>query len=176
MDKGRVIAAACAAIATLCVSAAPLSAGEQRANPFAQELLVEHNEARDDVGVPRLEWSQRLAQQAQTWAEQLAREGGMRHSSREQRGGAGENLWMGAAGYYGADVMVGAFVDERRHFRRGTFPNVSTTGQWRDVGHYTQIIWRDTREVGCAVARGRENDFLVCHYWPAGNTYDRPVY
>ncbi len=176
MEKGRILTAALAAIATLGITATPLSASNQGVNSFAQELLVEHNDARDDVGVPRLEWSQRLARQAQGWADQLASEGRMRHSTRQQRANAGENLWMGAAGYYGADVMIGAFVDEQRYFRHDTFPNVSTTGRWADVGHYTQVVWRDTREVGCAVARGDRDDFLVCRYWPAGNTYDRPVY
>lgn len=176
MEKGRIIAAFGAAIAVACLSVPPLSASDERPNSFARQLLEAHNDARDDVGVPPMQWSQRLARQAQDWAEVLASEGRMRHTTQAQREGAGENLWMGAAGYYGADVMVGAFVDERRYFRAGTFPNVSTTGQWRDVGHYTQVIWRDTREVGCAVARGRDNDFLVCRYWPAGNTYDRPVF
>lgn len=100
----------------------------------------------------------------------------MIHASRDQRAGTGENLWMGAARYYGADVMVGGFVAEQRHFRNGTFPHVSATGNWRDVGHYTQVIWRGTREVGCAVARGGSNDFLVCRYWPAGNVYNQRVF
>ena len=36
-------------------------------------------------------------------------------------------------------------------------------------GHYTQVVWRNTREVGCAVARNGSDDFLVCRYWPSGN-------
>ena len=71
--------------------------------------------------------------------------------------------------------MIGTFVDEKRHFRRGTFPDVSTTGQWRDVGHYTQLIWRGTQKVGCAVAPGGGQDWLVCRYWPAGNTMGQKV-
>lgn len=153
----------------------PLAASAERPNPFAVQLLAEHNAERERVGAPRLQWSGRLAQEAQSWAQLLARKGRMEHATPEQRRGAGENLWMGAAGYYGADVMIGAFIDEKRHFRAGKFPQVSRTGQWRDVGHYTQVIWRDTREVGCAVARGERDDFLVCRYWPAGNTYGAPV-
>ena len=134
-----------------------------------------NQEARDEVGVPRLEWSHELARDAQQWAQHLARLRRMEHAPRDQRNGQGENLWMGYAGHYGAETMIGAFVDERQHFRNGNFPNVSRTGQWRDVGHYTQVIWRETQQVGCAVARGPTNDFLVCRYWPAGNVYDQPV-
>lgn len=177
MGKGRVAIAATMALASLGTIAAPLAAQERgdRINPFAMGLLEEHNRAREDVGVPHLEWSNRLAREAHDWAEHLARQGRMIHATREQRGGTGENLWMGYAGYYGPDVMVGGFVAERQHFRNGTFPQVSRTGNWRDVGHYTQVIWRGTREVGCAVARGETNDFLVCRYFPAGNVYNQPV-
>ncbi|MCB2065055.1 MAG: SCP-like extracellular [Erythrobacter sp.] len=173
MRNGRVASAALALIAALSV---PSAAQEARINPFAQRLLAEHNQARDAVGVPRLAWSARLAGEAQQWAEHLAQQGRMEHSSREGRGGAGENLWAGTAGRYGADRMVGAFVAERQYFRNGMFPRVSTTGNWSDVGHYTQVVWRETQEVGCAVARGEQWDFLVCRYWPAGNTYDRAVF
>lgn len=174
MRKLRTSAVICAALAGC---ATPLSANEEEGiNPFALRLLEEHNDARDDVGVPRLTWSNRLAAEAQQWAEVLAQRGNMQHSTHEGRGGAGENLWMGSAGHYGPEVMIGAFVDEQRIFRAGTFPHVSTTGRWNDVGHYTQVVWRDTSEVGCAVAQGGGNDFLVCRYWPAGNVYDRPVF
>ncbi|RIV88847.1 CAP family protein [Aurantiacibacter zhengii] len=177
MGKGRVFLAALAAVASLGTVSAPLSAQDKgRINPFAISLLEEHNRARAEVGVPRLEWSNRLAREAHDWAQHIARQGRMIHANREQRNGSGENLWMGYAGYYGPDVMVGGFLAERQHFRNGTFPQVSSTGNWRDVGHYTQVIWRGTREVGCAVARGGTNDFLVCRYYPAGNVYNQRVF
>ena len=46
-----------------------------------------------------------------------------------------------------------------------------TTGNWEDVGHYTQMIWRGTRRVGCALGEGAQYDYLVCRYYPAGNVY-----
>ena len=177
MKKGRIIGVAIAALGALCAFAAPGFAQQrERINPFAMELLEEHNRARAQVGVARLQWSNRLAREAHEWAQHLAREGRMIHAGRDQRSGSGENLWMGSAGYYGADTMVGGFLAERQHFRNGTFPQVSSTGNWRDVGHYTQVIWGSTREVGCAVARGGSNDFLVCRYWSAGNIYNQRVF
>lgn len=153
----------------LTVISVPLAAQDVRLHPFSAELLSVHNQARDDVGVSRLAWNHDLAGQAQQWADHLAREGHMRHSTRDVRGMTGENLWMGTAGRFGPSRMMEYFVNERRYFRNGAFPEVSTTGNWSDVGHYTQVVWRDTREVGCAVARGGRYDFLVCRYFPAGN-------
>lgn len=146
----------------------PASAADGQ-DPFARQVLAQHNLERSRTGVPPLAWNARLARDAQAWAQQLAREGLLRHTSHAENGGAGENLWMGSAGYFAPETMVGAFLDERRHYRHGAFPNVSRTGNWQDVGHYTQVVWRGTREVGCGVARGAGHDFLVCRYWPAGN-------
>lgn len=179
MRTGRVVAALLAPLVALGMANAVVAqqAGAPPANRFAQALLAEHNRARDAVGVSRLAWSGKLAREAQGWAERLAREGRMFHSTNAESGGAGENLWMGSAGYYGADVMVGAFVDEKRLYRHGAFSaQVSATGKWEDVGHYTQVVWRDTREVGCAVARGAKDDFLVCRYYPSGNWMGQTAY
>lgn len=170
MRTGRVVAALMASIVVFgLVGAAPAPRDGAPPNGFARQLLSLHNAERDRTGVPRLAWSGKLAREAQQWAEVLAREGRMRHAPRDVSGGAGENLWMGPAGYYGADVMIGAFVDEKRLYLHRPFPEVSRSGKWQDVGHYTQVVWRDTKEVGCAVARGAKDDFLVCRYWPAGN-------
>lgn len=143
---------------------------------FAHRLLRAHNVERERVGVPALRWSDRLAEQAQSWAQELSRKGAMVHADRATRKGAGENLWTGHAGWYTAEEMVGGFIDEKHLFVNGTFPKNSRSGKWPDVAHYTQLIWRETTEVGCAVAAGKGQDYLVCRYWPAGNVYGKPVY
>jgi hypothetical protein len=71
--------------------------------------------------------------------------------------------------------MVGGWGSEKRFFVRGAFPNNSRTGNWFDVGHYTQIVWPTTTRVGCAVASNGRNDYLVCRYSPAGNIDGRVV-
>ncbi len=144
-------------------------------NRFSTELLSAHNLERARFGAPGLRWSPKLAREAREWAEVLASEGQMRHASAAERKGAGENLWMGPAGAYSASFMVEAFVAEKQYFVPGTFPKISRTGNWRDVGHYTQVVWSGTQELGCAVVRNSRDDFLVCRYWPAGNTYGEDI-
>ena len=139
------------------------------------EWLEAHNVEREAFGSAPLTWNYDLAQQAYQWALYLAETGTLEHSTREQRGGAGENLWMGTAARFSANRMIQAFAREKTYFRAGTFPYVSTTGHARDVGHYTQIVWTDTREVGCAMARNHGHDVLVCRYFPAGNVVGRLI-
>jgi uncharacterized protein YkwD len=182
MRKGSLVAGACACILAIGTSLAAKmpapsssSLGVEPPNAFASRLLADHNAERDRMGAVRLTWSHQLAAEAQSWAERLARDNRMYHSDRATRHGAGENLWTGTAGYYSADDMVEGFLAERKYYKPGTFPEVSKSGSWEDVGHYTQVIWPGTQQVGCAVAHNRANDFLVCRYWPAGNVFGHSI-
>jgi hypothetical protein len=144
-------------------------------SPEQRDWMAAHNRARDEVGLPPLAWSERLARDAEEWARHLARHDRYEHASPDQRSGQGENLWRGARGYWTAAEMVGFFTAEKRDFQPGAFPEVSRTGRWRDVAHYTQIIWPATREVGCAIARTARDEVLVCRYWPAGNIWGERI-
>lgn len=76
---------------------------------------------------------------------------------------------MGTRGAFSVDQMLGSWVAEGRMFRPGRFPNVSRTGSWEQVGHYTQMIWPTSIRVGCAVRSSIRYDYLVCRYSPPGN-------
>ncbi|HEX4158282.1 MAG TPA: CAP family protein [Rhizomicrobium sp.] len=153
------------------VAIACLTAGTSTAAPFSDEqkseLLAAHNKYRADLREQPLVWSDDLAAGAQIWAEHLAQEVlTLKHSG---EAGAGENLAMWSAGRSSLTKLVDLWGAEKRYFIEASFPDVSTTGDWRTVGHYTQMIWRNTTEVGCGVARGGGYDFLVCRYSPQGN-------
>jgi uncharacterized protein YkwD len=158
--------------AALLMAAAPaLPQVSRYASPQTRDWLAAHNLARDEVGVAPLVWSERLARDAQSWADHLAARNLYDHASPQVRKGQGENLWRGTKDNWTARETIGFFLSEKRHFRPGNFPDVSRTGQWSDVGHYTQVIWPGTREVGCAVAYTPSDEVLVCRYWPAGNVW-----
>lgn len=139
-----------------------------------QEIVAAHNKYRSEVGVPPLQWSGDLANQAQEWVNYLNSNRLFQHSGAK---GEGENIWMGTAGAYSFTQMVDSFGDEKQHFTGGVFPNVSNTGNWADVGHYTQVVWRNTTRVGCAGDNGPDGNYrLVCRYNPPGNFINQPVF
>ena len=140
-----------------------------------RRIVALHNAERLAVRVPPLAWSERLARDALGWAQELARRGELDHAPDDRLHGEGENLFMGTAGAYSIDEMIGAFSEESADFQPGVFPRVARRGDWEDVGHYTQMIWPRTRLVGCAMARGEAMDVLVCRYLPAGNVYGERV-
>lgn len=137
----------------------------------ATAILAVHNRERAALGVAPLRWDGALAASALACARSLAAAGQFRHC------GLGENLWMGATGRFGAAQMAELWAAERRFFQPGLFPAVSRSGNWQDVGHYTQMVWRATTAVGCGAAAGADGRTrLVCHYAPPGNIDGRPVF
>jgi uncharacterized protein YkwD len=160
---GATLVAAPVAAPAIISHAAPDS------GPLDQRILAIHNRARASQGIPPLHWDPALAEGAAHWARELARSGAFEHA--DSGGAFGENLWAGTPGAFTPEHMVGRWVDEKSLFRPGPFPNNSATGNWVQVGHYTQLMWRATTAVGCALARGARSEVLVCRYAPAGNVY-----
>jgi hypothetical protein len=157
------------AAAFLLLSLAALPCKAAAPSDFAGRILAAHNAERTALNLPPLVWSETLAAHAAVWANKLAQTGRPQHSPKNERVGEGENLWMGSAGGFTPEEMVGAWAQEKQFFRNGIFPDVSTLGEGHVVGHYTQMIWKDTSQLGCAVASGGGADVLVFRYSPAGN-------
>lgn len=194
MDGSKIIMLLGGATGLLCATAIAMAAsvsakdrsfpqGEPRTrghieagDGLAWRMLAVHNAERERLRLPRLKWNRNLEREAAQWAQVLSRKGMLQHASQDARNSTGENLWMGSAGHWNVETMVGMFIDEKKHYRHGSFPDISRTGNWADVGHYTQIVWRDTQEVGCALVTARGNDVLVCRYWPAGNVWGQKAY
>lgn len=142
---------------------------EQNAHDFERRVLAAINRYRTQVQVAPLRWDARLAASARAYGPRLASLGTLIHSPRAGRPGVAETLWMGPRGEYPLEAMVGYWAEQRRVFRPGIFPNVSATGNWADVSHYSQMIWPTTTHVGCALQRGGRSDYLICHFSPKGN-------
>ncbi len=149
------------------LSADPAPRGEAL---LREAMLTKHNAARAAVGVPGLTWDARLAADALVYAHELARTRRFEHANQPQGPGReGENLFTGTRGAYSYTEMVQLWIDEKTWFLNRTAPNFSSTGNGEAVAHYTQIIWRTTTRVGCALASNDQDDYLVCRYSPSGN-------
>lgn len=127
-----------------------------------------HNVARAQFGSKPLVWDPELARGAAAYAQQLTTLGRV-HAPRDGRKDIRENLLQSLRGGRSPKAMVGVWIEERRYFRPGIFPDVSTTGNWADVGHYTQMIWPTTTRLGCAIHSDARYDWTVCRYSPPGN-------
>lgn len=130
----------------------------------AQAILSAHNGYRNKHCVPNLTWSAQLAASAQSWANRCTRNGGgFAHSSEawSSANGFGENL------AWGTNLSARGAVD--LWYREINQYNFSTPSWSSGVAHFTQVVWRNSRQLGCAKALCSGRNYWVCRYSPTGN-------
>lgn len=124
------------------------------------DLLTEHNNKRALHGVSNLTWNWELAQYAADYADSALNCSNLQliHSG----GPYGENL---AAGYEGGFRPVDVWYDEISLY------DYDNPGFAEETGHFTQLIWNTTNEVGCAYVdcHNEWSQYTICEYRPAGN-------
>lgn len=126
------------------------------------QFLAQQNGVRAAMGLPALVWDERVAWYARTYAESRRGDCALVHSS----GPYGENLFWGSGTGWSPAQAVGAWVAEQPQYNY--WSNSCNGGM---CGHYTQIVWRQSRRVGCASVEcynGR-GTFITCNYDPPGN-------
>ena len=137
--------------------------------------LQVHNDARNEVGVAPLVWSEKLEEQALKYAKQIARTNNYKHSNTKD----GENLAMfyeyeesnKVKTYIYSDTPLYdasmAWYEEIKDYK---YSKIKRFRIGPKIGHYTQMVWKDTKEVGIASAISKNGKvYVVARYYPAGN-------
>lgn len=134
-----------------------------------QQMLDAHNQWRKRYNVPALSWSPQLASYAQEWANRLLREDKFEH---RQNSRYGENLAWASGQLLSPQQVVNMWGNEVKDYTYAT--NSCKPG--KVCGHYTQIVWRNTKQVGCGMARNNSKEIWVCNYNPPGNYIGQKPY
>jgi pathogenesis-related protein 1 len=151
----------------------PASSGD----PIADAFVEAHNRHRAEVSpaadppLPPVRWSDELAATARAWAKRCVFE--------HRQSDYGENLGAGTDRIDPA-AMVAGWASESAHFDHRR--NRCASG--KVCGHYTQVVWRNSTAIGCAIERcngggpfgGGEWYLWVCNYSPSGNWKDQRPY
>lgn len=148
---------------------APVTNGEP---PGLEGTVAAHNAARAEVGVGPLTWDPALAAIADAWVRRCVDNeqpiGLVDHNAGRSSGYptyVGENIYGSGGNATGVDA-VRLWVAEEANYN---YANNSCSGV---CGHYTQVVWRATTMVGCAVHTCPGLQFgatVVCNYGPGGN-------
>jgi uncharacterized protein YkwD len=128
-----------------------------------QPILDAHNRVRARHCAPPLTWSFKLQEVARDWANRL-RDAGCKFEHRPNSK-YGENLAAGTAGVLDGGSVLQMWYDEAKlySFGKGSFS--------METGHFTQVVWRGTTQIGCATSACRGMDIWVCNYDPPGNVH-----
>lgn len=131
---------------------------------FEQEILDRHNEYRAKHNVPPLKYSKKIAAYAAQWARTNARKNRMFHRRPSRYG---ENIYYISSGWVTGKMPVDTWYSEEKYYK------YNKPGFTYKAGHFTQVIWKSTIELGCGKARSsRGAVYVVCNYYYPGNDPD----
>lgn len=135
-------------------------------------MLSQHNTYRKAHGAANLSIVTAIQTMAQNYANTLASTNTFTHSQSSNRlysgKSTGENLYKcwtsSSAGCIGTGVKpVDTWYEDKENYDASN-PQPS---------HFTQLVWKATKNVGCGYANGRDGTWytttVVCNYYPAGN-------
>ncbi|CAN6450665.1 unnamed protein product [Victoria cruziana] len=140
-----------------------------RAQDSPQDYVNAHNTARAEVGVGPISWDDTVAAYAQNYANQRIDDCSLVHSD----GPYGENLFWGSGGDFTAVDAVNSWVSEKSDYDYAS----NTCAAGKVCGHYTQVVWRNSVQLGCAkVTCNNGAIFITCNYDPPGNVVGESPY
>lgn len=133
---------------------------------FQEECLLKHNQLRLKHGVGPLKLSKDLSNYAQEWADHLIQANVLKHRSNNS---FGENLYMKGSSnlQINGGEAVDSWYNEIAHY---SFAN---PGFKSGTGHFTQVVWKDSKRLGVGVAIKNNRCFVVANYDPPGNVMGR---
>ncbi|KAJ3747679.1 CAP domain-containing protein [Lentinula detonsa] len=140
-------------------SSSPSTSALGSTQSFIQATLNSHNIARAQYGASPLTWNSNLYPGTQQWANACV----FQHSG----GNYGENLSAAAPQSITVQQGVDLWMTEASMYNYSN-PTFSSS-----TGHFTQVVWKSTTSVACAIAScnflGNGTGYLVCRYDPPGN-------
>jgi pathogenesis-related protein 1 len=154
-------------------------------------MTAAHNAAREalEEGLPPLEWSPQIAEFSQQWSDTLAGQcGTIEHRVQDSYG---ENIAMRGstrvAEPFSPQDAVDGWVAEVACWEFGTISGTESCDaecvgdlNSNGCGHYTQVVWRNTRRLGCGYSTCENGNFTyeiwVCNYDPPGNFIGQEPY
>jgi len=142
-----------------------------------QEALTKHNQLRaEHFNNAPLQYSLKLEKDAQYYANYLAETGLFTHDPSNLQNKYGENLYAFSRNTQpNLSEIIQKWYDEKIYYHEGSCQNGKV------CGHYTQIVWRNSKRLGCASAQYKKGRFKngyvsVCKYYPYGNIVGQEPY
>ena len=129
------------------------------------DMLTRHNLYRSQHQVSDLTRVAAIESIAQSYSEYLATNNIFDHSSNTYLGESlGENLYWG----YGLSSIGNDAVDS--WYEEIEDYDFNNPGYKSGIGHFTQLVWKNSQQLGCGIGCGSNNYcYVTCNYYPAGN-------
>ncbi|XP_075240455.1 uncharacterized protein LOC142335936 isoform X2 [Convolutriloba macropyga] len=147
-------------------------------------VLAVHSEHRENAGLYSQVWYSELAKDAQDHTDALTSGScALVHSSASvRRFKQGENLYLvGGDDHSETDLGEKASKAWYSEIKDYKYPDDPTDKwdkcvDWTKVGHFTQMMWYSSVQIGCGSGTCNGKTIVTCHYLGAGNYADTPMF
>ncbi|XP_056625908.1 Golgi-associated plant pathogenesis-related protein 1 [Triplophysa dalaica] len=136
---------------------------------FKKEFLETHNEYRRKHQAPDLILSDTLCASAQLWADHIFKVKRLEHSATEN----GENIFFVSSSE--PKKLTGKEPVEHWYSEIKDY-NFEKSGYQENTGHFTQVVWKSTKEIGVGLATDGREFCVVGEYSPSGNITNSGYY
>uniref|UniRef100_A0A0N4Z2X0 SCP domain-containing protein n=1 Tax=Parastrongyloides trichosuri TaxID=131310 RepID=A0A0N4Z2X0_PARTI len=124
-----------------------------------RQFLNQTNEYRKMHQVGSVIMNETINKISEDYAKKLASQNVLKHSGIK---GYGENLL-----YMSESLVMKRGI--KSWYEEVKYYDFSNPVYNSKTGHFTQLVWKKTKQVGFGVAQNGSRVFVVCHYTPRGN-------
>nr|XP_039265709.1 uncharacterized protein LOC120341288 [Styela clava] len=131
---------------------------------FEKACLDAHNAYRKAHNTRPLKWNKQCSEKAKAWANTMAKTGNFKHSDNK----LGENIACAMGVDFTGEYATKMWYSEIKDY---SFENHGTKNG-KPVGHFTQVVWKESTEAGFGFAKAENGMMYACgNYTPQGNVY-----
>ncbi|XP_050291544.1 STS14 protein [Quercus robur] len=156
----------------ICQGSAQGSGPSQQPSAAAKEYLDGHNQARAEVGVGPLSWSEQLANATSRLVRYQRNKMGCKFANLSSSKYGANQMWASGQAVT-PRMVVDTWVGEKKYYNH---TDNSCLPDHR-CGVYTQVVWKNSLQLGCAQASCADSSSLtICFYDPPGNIIGESPY
>lgn len=134
-----------------------------------KSILTEHNKYRKRHQVNDLKRNSEIEKIAQTYTEKMDSTQDFNHSGNSYKGNSlGENIYWCSWTTTG-EAITSSWYSEVSQY------DFSNPRYIKGTGHFTQIVWKGSEQLGCGVSCNH-GCYATCNYYPAGNVLSQFSY
>ena len=139
-------------------------AGNVEEFDYIRKMLRKHNEMRIKHNVQKLKSNEKLNKLAKIYAEKIINNKENIEPLLYNEDVLGENIFISKTGLSSQEIFEAWYNEHKNYdFNKNKFQ--------KGTGHFTQIVWKETKEVGFGKIEFGDLLCLVALYYPAGNKF-----
>ena len=140
-------------------------------NTVQTKLLNLHNTLRKKHKSPSLTKTAQVTKFAQQATDHCAKIGKPEHTTHSYKNTViSQNIYVSSWAPSADDVIQGWYYEEEPHYDYAK----GKSKDGGETGHFTAMIWKSTKEIGCAYTYGKWRStngyYVACEYYPTGNS------